>query len=117
MLDYKARSALYLAIDGSNNEIATILSEAGASIVADEERMAKILCTIGYENNLARLRFLVKCEVDLETSDYDKRTVGHLAAAEGNIEILAYLITQSNFHFNLEDRWGRKVLDELKDPA
>ena len=119
LLDNKARSALYLAIDAKNNEIARILSEAGASVVADDERMAKILCTIGYENDLAKLRFLVKCEVDLETADYDKRTIGHLAAAEGNIDILEYLITSSNLHFNfnLEDRWGRKVLDELRDLA
>ena len=116
MLDNKARSGLYLAIESKNNRVASILTEAGASIIADEEKMAKILCTVGFENDLNKLLFLVKCEADLETADYDKRTVGHLAAAEGNIDILEYLITKSNFCFNLKDRWGRKVLDELKDP-
>ena len=116
-LDNQARSSLYLAIESDNSQIASILSEVGASIIADEERMAKILCTVGFENDLKKLEFLIKCEADLETADYDKRTIGHLAAAEGNIDILEILITKSNFHFSLEDRWGSKVLDELKDPA
>jgi len=117
MLDNMARSSLYLAIESNNSQIASILSEVGASIIADEERMAKMLCTVGFENDLKKLEFLIKCEADLEIADYDKRTIGHLAAAEGNIETLEILITKSNFHFSLEDRWGRKVLDELKDPA
>lgn len=59
LLDNKARSSLYLAIESNNDTMATILSEVGASIVADEERMAKILCTVGFENNLKKLKFLV----------------------------------------------------------
>jgi len=41
------------------------------------------------------------------------RTVGHLAAAEGHTELLLYLINETNFNFDLKDRWGNKPLDEI----
>ena len=58
---------------------------------------------------------LVAAGASLEEADYDKRTIGHLAAAEGHFEILEYLANNSTFNFELEDRWGTKTLDELKD--
>lgn len=51
----------------------------------------------------------------MDVGDYDKRTVAHLAAAEGHMDILLYLINNSNFNFELEDRWGRKPIDEIKN--
>ena len=45
------------------------------------------------------------------------RTIGHLAAAEGHLELLEYLAKHSKFNFELEDRWGTKILDELKNLA
>ena len=57
---------------------------------------------------------LHKCNIDLEISDYDKRSVGHLAAAEARYEVLEYLAKETNFNFDLSDRWGTKVLDECK---
>ena len=59
----------------------------------------------------------MKCEVDLETADYDKRTLGHLAGAEGNFEMLKYLATETKFDFELKDRFGTKVIDEIQDPT
>ena len=73
---------------GDNFEIAEIFSSHGASIIADESRMAKMLCSIGHENDMRKLRFLVKSDCDIEQADYDKRTIGHLAAAEGHVQML-----------------------------
>ena len=114
LLDNKARSALYLAIEQKNHKMANILVKAGASIVADEGRIAQLLCTTGYRNDHQKLKYLVQCEVDLEISDYDKRTIGHLAAAEGHIEMLEYLIENTRFNFHLKDRFGTKVIDEIR---
>ena len=50
-----------------------------------------MLCSIGSENELNKLQFLVKCDANIEEADYDKRTVGHLAASEGHVKILEYL--------------------------
>ena len=51
--------------------MADILVEAGATIIADEDRMAKLLCTVGFKNEIAKLKYLVKCEVDLEVAGVD----------------------------------------------
>ena len=50
--------------------------------------MAKMLCSIGHENDMRKLRFLIKSDCDIEQADYDKRTIGHLAAAEGHVQML-----------------------------
>lgn len=115
LLDNKARSALFLAVEADNFGVAEILAAAGASIVADQSKLAKMMCMIGYENDIDKLRFLVKSEADIEVSDYDLRTIGHLAAAEGNMQILEYLAINSKFNFSLKDRWGNSIMDEIKD--
>ena len=73
------------------------------------------MCTVGFENDVARVKLLVAAGASLEEADYDKRTIGHLAAAEGHFAILEYLANNSSFNFELEDRWGTKPLYELKD--
>lgn len=93
LLDSKARSALYLAVESDNFSVAQILAEKGASLVADSGRLAKMLCSAGHDNDLKKLRFLINSECDIEQPDYDKRTIGHLAAAEGHIELLEILAT------------------------
>ena len=84
-------------------------------MIADNARLAKMLCYIGFNDDVNKLSFLVKGEADVEQADYDKRTIGHLAAAEGNIEVLKFLATRTDFNFDLVDRWDNPVLGELKD--
>lgn len=62
-----------------------------------------------------RIKLLNDCEADIEASDYDLRTVAHLAAAEGHTELLLYLINETDFNFDLKDRWGKKPLEEIID--
>ena len=42
--------------------------------------------------------------------------MGHLAAAEGQWDLLKYLASHSKFNFNLLDRWGKTPLDEIANP-
>lgn len=65
LLDNKARTALYLAVEADNFPVAEILAAAGASIIADTGRLAKMLCSIGHENDIEKLRFLVKSDTDV----------------------------------------------------
>lgn len=46
-------------------------------------------------------------------ADYDKRTTGHLAAAEGHIDYLEYLAQSTDYNFNLKDRWNNTAMMEL----
>lgn len=71
----------------------------------------------GFKGDTAKVRLLYDCEADIEISDYDFRTVGHLAGAEGHYDLLEYLASETNFNFNLKDRWGTTCFDEIKDPV
>jgi ankyrin repeat protein len=63
-----------------------------------------------------RVSLLQQCEANIEESDYDLRTVGHLAAAEGHWDLLTFLATRTNFNFEIKDRWGKTPLDEIANP-
>ena len=60
------------------------------------------------------MKLLHKCEVNLEISDYDLRHVAHLAACEGHLSVLSYLANETNFNFNLKDRWNNTAFNEMK---
>ncbi len=54
---------------------------------------------------------LISGEVDVNEGDYDKRTAIHLAAGEGNTEIVR-LLCKYKANVNIEDRWGNRPLDD-----
>lgn len=90
---------MYFAIESGYYEIAQLICENGGKVWANDEKIAKMLCQAAFDNDMQRIEMLKKSDVDLNVSDYDKRNVGHLAAAEGNHEILRYLATKTNFCF------------------
>ena len=51
--------------------------------------------------------------VDLNVSDYDGRTALHLAASEGQFEVVDYLIKRK-VNVNAKDRWGGTPLKDAK---
>ena len=54
---------------------------------------------------------LMTGEVDVNEGDYDKRTALHLAAGEGNVDIVR-LLCKYKADVNTEDRWGNRPLDD-----
>ena len=97
----------------------------GASVHTTPEKLAKLLCmyllfsvnvcSCGFKGDTDKVRLLKECEANIEEVDYDLRSVGHLAAAEGHTELLLYLIKETKFNFALRDRWGKSPLDEIQD--
>tara|TARA_B100000123_G_C25687660_1_gene409301 strand:- start:517 stop:966 length:450 start_codon:yes stop_codon:yes gene_type:complete len=51
--------------------------------------------------------------IDLNSADYDGRTALHLAASEGQQEVVEYLI-QRNVKGDLKDRWGGTPVKDAK---
>ncbi len=51
--------------------------------------------------------------MDLNVSDYDGRTAIHLSAAEGNLEVIKYLI-EKKVNINPRDRWNGTPLTDAK---
>lgn len=45
-------------------------------------------------------------------SDYDGRTALHLAAAEGHVDCVEFLLRQCHLPCDVRDRWGRTPLEE-----
>ena len=49
-------------------------------------------------------------------TNYDGRTIAHIAAAEGHRDLLLAL-QEAWFNFDLKDRWGQTPINEIKDPV
>jgi len=60
------------------------------------------------------LRILIDAHTNLNVSDYDKRSLGHLAAAEGHWEFIHILLTAGEFDFEAKDRWENSTVDQIK---
>jgi hypothetical protein len=86
-------------------ELSNFLISKGAKLIADHSRIAQLLCDYGANGDLDSLQIMHRAGCDLQTSDYDKRNVGHLAASEGHMQVLEFLCLQTQFNFDIEDRW------------
>lgn len=114
-IDATGCSPLYHAIRKGHADIAYLLYLKGASVHSPPEKLAKLLCICGFKGETSIVKLLNDCEANIEISDYDLRSVAHLAAAEGHTELLLFLINETDFNFDLKDRWGKKPLDEIAD--
>lgn len=52
--------------------------------------------------------------MDMTLSDYDGRTALHLAAAEGHLSCIDFLLAQCGVPHDPRDRWGSRPLNEAE---
>ena len=87
-----------LAVRHMQDEVAAVLREHGCAIRMETCEVACILCQAAFDNDLDTLRRYVMNGADPGAGDYDARTALHLAASEGHIELVNYLLKQVSQH-------------------
>ena len=79
----------------------------------DDELTVSELLFAAAGNNIDRVRQLIAKGVPVHAGNFDSRTALHLAAAEGNLEMVKLLINYKH-PINVRDRWKSTPLDEAK---
>jgi ankyrin repeat protein len=97
-----------------NREVALMLKEKGGILNMTPHICDKLL-EYAYKGDLERLDLFYECGANLNIEDFDKRTLGHIAAAEGHIHIIKFLVEKTNFNIMVCDRWGNTPYSDAKD--
>ncbi|CAD5213024.1 unnamed protein product [Bursaphelenchus okinawaensis] len=81
--------------------------------VGEQERDQVIsLLFAARTGDMNTLRRLFMQKVDMSSSDYDKRTALHVAAAEGQLDVVKFLVNIARVKIDAKDRWGRTPMDD-----
>ena len=51
----------------------------------------------------------------MNIEDHNKRTISHIAAAEGHIDIIKFLVEETNVNILSNDKWGNTPYSEAKN--
>uniref|UniRef100_UPI00398F7AB3 glutaminase kidney isoform, mitochondrial-like isoform X3 n=1 Tax=Pristiophorus japonicus TaxID=55135 RepID=UPI00398F7AB3 len=78
---------------------------------AREESVVNLLFA-AYSGDIAALRRFALSAMDMEQKDYDSRTPLHIAAAEGHVEVVCFLLDACRVNPFCKDRWGNTPLDD-----
>jgi len=97
------------ALTYRNFEICQILRDNGATIC--DAQIASEACEAAAFGDLSTLMRLESTGVDLNIGDYDGRTALHLAASEGHLAVVKFLISRG-VRINPADRWNGTPLSD-----
>jgi len=113
LTDMHGTSALYEATKNNHEDVASVLIEYGGHLSMSESQAASTLCQAVYEGDILLLKRLICAQIQVNASDYDKRTAAHIAASESNCLALKILV-EAGADLNMRDRWGNTAEDEAK---
>uniref|UniRef100_A0ABM5FNK2 glutaminase n=1 Tax=Pogona vitticeps TaxID=103695 RepID=A0ABM5FNK2_9SAUR len=65
-----------------------------------------------HSGDVSALRRFALSAMDMEQKDYDSRTALHVAAAEGHLEVVKFLVEACRVNPFVKDRWGNIALDD-----
>jgi ankyrin repeat protein len=111
--DVHGNSALYEATKNNNDDVVEIVLKHGGELALSRSLSASALCNAVYEGDIKCLERLLKANVEINATDYDKRTATHIAASEGNLAALKLLVN-AGADLSLKDRWGNTARCEAE---
>jgi ankyrin repeat protein len=111
LTDVHGSSALYEVVKNAHEKTMDLLLEYAAELCMKESMAASVLCQAVFDGDILFLKRLLRANIQINASDYDKRTAAHIAAAEGNVAALRVLF-ERGADLTLEDRWKNTVRDE-----
>lgn len=65
-----------------------------------------------YTGDVSALRRFALSGMDMEQRDYDSRTALHVAAAEGHVDVVKFLLEACKVNPFPKDRWNNTPMDE-----
>ena len=88
---------------------------APPSIMETASSRAVILGDAAASNDVPRLRELsARPSMNVNSADYDARTALHVAASEGSLEAVAFLVAEAKAELDPVDRFGSTPLDDAE---
>ena len=79
----------------------------------NKKLLGYLLLEAASENDCYTIREVISKGVSVNFADYDKRTPLHLAAAEGKVEVVRFLLEKGAV--STKDRWGNTPLDDVNN--
>ena len=103
------------AVRHQHDTVAAELRRYGAaSVQLPGYEMGVLMCTFGFEGDKVQLERMLSNGVDVNISDYDKRTALHLASSQGHLQVVEYLL-ERQADVNSTDRLGfSPLVDALR---
>ena len=93
---------------GFIDAVAKVLAQGESPHVSAEVADALfpvLMCSAASQGDMEAIERMVHSRVSVDSGDYDGRTALHLAAAEGQLEVVDYLLSEGADH-SIYDRWG-----------
>ena len=77
-----------------------------------QARQVASLLFAAYNGDLTALRRMAAANQDMSIANYDGRTALHLAASEGHLECVRFLVEKCRVPLAPRDRWNRTPADD-----
>lgn len=107
------RTPLMEAVLNAHDDIIELLRAHGAELKLNAHRQGMYLCQAASVGDLPLISRYLAAGVDPNTSDYDRRTALHIAAAEGST-LMCRRLLEAGANPRAKDRWDNTPAHEAK---
>lgn len=111
--DHLGHTALFNAACGKHEKVVRLLHKAGAHFNnAELDEAGFRVMVAAAEGNVEIVRAFALGGFDMNRRGLDRRTVLHMAAVEGRVNVIELLVGLKGVNLSPKDRWGRTPLDD-----